>query len=75
MYPSTSSPTYAPEWRSAVAPEHTWRKSHRSQNSQNCIELRNTLDQLRDSKSPTGSTLPANIPALVHTIQAGTFDR
>lgn len=54
-----------------MAPEHTWRKSRRSQNGQNCVEVRNTLDHVRDSKNPTGPTLPGNVPALIHAIQTG----
>lgn len=54
--------------------EQTWRKSSRSANSHNCIELRNTLDQLRDSKNTAGPTLRANVPALVRAIQANQFD-
>jgi hypothetical protein len=57
-----------------VAPEHTWRKSRRSVNGQNCVELRNTLDQMRDSKNPAGPALPADIPALVRAIRTGMFD-
>jgi Domain of unknown function (DUF397) len=57
-----------------VAPEHIWRKSRRSQNDQNCVELRNTLDQVRDSKNMTGPALRGNIPALLRTIQTGQFD-
>lgn len=55
--------------------DYTWRKSSRSVNGQNCVELRNTLDRLRDSKNPTGPTLPGNIAALVHAAKAGRFDR
>jgi hypothetical protein len=57
-----------------VAPEHTWRKSHRSQNGPNCVELRNTLDQVRDSKNVTGPALPGDILALLRAIQTGRFD-
>jgi hypothetical protein len=52
-----------------VAPEHTWRKSKRSQNGPNCVEIRNTLDQIRDSKNPHGPTLTANIPAVIQTLR------
>ena len=57
-----------------MAPEHTWRKSRRSQNGPNCVELRNTLDQVRDSKNITGPALRGNIPALLRTIQTGQFN-
>ena len=54
-----------------MAPDDTWRKSRRSQNGANCVEVRDTLDQLRDSKNPTGPTLRGNIPALVRSIHRG----
>jgi len=58
-----------------VAGQDTWRKSRRSQNGPNCVELRNTLDLVRDSKNITGSALRGNVPALLHAIRAGRFDR
>jgi len=57
-----------------VAPEHTWRKSRRSVNGQNCVELCNTLDQVRDSKNVAGPALRGNVVALVRAIQADRFD-
>ncbi|WP_130344138.1 DUF397 domain-containing protein [Herbihabitans rhizosphaerae] len=69
--PRGSSRIYLIEWRKTVAPDHTWRKAARSENTANCVELRGTLDQLRDSKNPSGSVLHANAPALVRSIQAG----
>jgi hypothetical protein len=37
-----------------------WRKSSRSGNASNCVELRQDLSAVRDSKSPTTVlTLPA----------------
>ncbi|SDC85591.1 DUF397 domain-containing protein [Actinokineospora iranica] len=56
-----------------MSTEHTWRKSRRSQNGPNCVELRNTLDQLRDSKNTTGPTLAGNVPALLRAIKANRF--
>lgn len=47
-----------------------WRKSSRSQMNGDCVELANTLDQLRDSKNPHGATLRANVPALLTAIKA-----
>jgi hypothetical protein len=58
-----------------VTPEGTWRKSRRSQNGANCLEVRGTLDQVRDSKNQVGPTLPVAVPTLVRAIQAGHFDR
>ncbi len=48
---------------------HTWRKSRRSQNDANCVELRNTLDHLRDSKNTT-HVLRADVPSLVRAVRA-----
>lgn len=54
--------------------DHLWRRSNRSVNNQSCVELRGTLDHVRDSKNATGPTLRANVPALLRAIQAGHFD-
>ena len=48
-----------------------WRKSSRSQNTSTCVEIANTLDQVRDSKNATGPTLHANITELIAAIRAG----
>ncbi|MGQ0841875.1 DUF397 domain-containing protein [Actinokineospora sp.] len=58
-----------------MAPEYTWRKSGRSENNANCVELRNTLDHARDSKNATGPALRTNVRELMRAIQAGRFDR
>ena len=58
-----------------MATEYIWRKSSRSQNDQNCVELRDTLDQVRDSKNPAGPVLPGNMPALLRTIHTGRLTR
>jgi hypothetical protein len=58
-----------------VVSRPAWRKSSRSQNNQNCVELHNTLDLLRDSKNVTGPALRGDVPALLHAIRAGRFDR
>ncbi|GDY34014.1 DUF397 domain-containing protein [Gandjariella thermophila] len=52
-----------------------WRKSSRSHQNGACVELSNTLDEIRDSKNPTGPTLRADAAALVTAIKAGRFDR
>lgn len=49
----------------------TWRKSGRSQNGANCVELRGTLDAVRDSKNPAGAVLRADIPGLIEAIRTG----
>jgi uncharacterized protein DUF397 len=58
-----------------MATKHVWRRSSRSQNNQNCVELRDTLDQVRDSKNPASPALPGSVPALLRAIQAGDLDR
>lgn len=60
--------------RNAVTTEHTWWKPRRSANSHKCVELHNTLDQIRDSKNPAGPALRGDVPALVRAIQANQFD-
>ena len=56
-----------------MAPETTWRKSTRSQNGQNCVEVNGTLDHLRDSKNPTGPALPINVPTLINALKENRF--
>lgn len=75
MFPLGSSPTCTIEWRSTVTTENTWRKSSRSANDASCVELRGTLDQVRDSKNLHGPVLHGAVPALVRAVQAGRFDR
>lgn len=54
-----------------MAAEYTWRKSGRSQNNANCVEVRSTLDHVRDSKNTAGPALRVDVPALVRAIRAG----
>lgn len=49
----------------------TWRKSSRSQNGPDCVEIRRTLDQLRDSKNPGGPALRADVASLVRAVRVG----
>jgi len=53
----------------------TWRKSTRSSNNANCVEVRNLLDQVRDSKNAAGPVLRGEITALVRAVKDGRFDR
>jgi hypothetical protein len=46
-----------------------WRKSSRSNNGSDCIEVSGSLDQLRDSKNPDGPVLRANIAALIDALK------
>ena len=58
-----------------MATEHIWRSSRRSANNANCVELRDTLDRVRDSKNAAGPALRANVPALLRAIRAGRLNR
>ncbi|HWE89215.1 MAG TPA: DUF397 domain-containing protein, partial [Pseudonocardiaceae bacterium] len=51
-----------------------WRKSTKSANSANCVELAGTLDRLRDSKNPDGPMLAASLSALLMAVKSGRFD-
>lgn len=46
-----------------------WRKSSRSQNDQNCVEVAGDLDRLRDSKNE--AELRADVNELVRAIKDG----
>lgn len=54
-----------------------WRKSSFSQDGGECVELAWFDDRafVRDSKNPSGSPIPVDLPALVDTAKAGRFDR
>jgi hypothetical protein len=47
-----------------------WRKSSRSDNSGSCVEVRNTLTELRDSKS-TSATLRVDVRRLAQAVKEG----
>jgi uncharacterized protein DUF397 len=50
----------------------TFRKSsHSTANSQDCVEVANSLCALRDSKNPHGPMLRANVAMLVADIKSG----
>ena len=54
----------------------TWRKSSFSGGDNgNCVELAHTLDQVRDSKSPSGAVLSAPVVEFIEAVKAGKFDR
>lgn len=53
----------------------TWRKSRRSQNGANCVEVRRTLDQLRDSKNQDGPALRVDVLSLVRAVKAEWLGR
>ena len=53
-----------------------WRKSSYSGGEGgNCVELRSTLDAVRDSKQPNGAVLLVpGLPTLIEVVKAGRFD-
>jgi hypothetical protein len=52
-----------------------WRKSSFSGNSGDCVQVRQDLAAVRDSKNPNGSELTVDLTGLLSTVQAGQFDR
>lgn len=46
-----------------------WRKSSRSDTGGSCVEVRNDLAALRDSKNPDGPTLTVDVPAFLATVR------
>lgn len=55
-----------------------WRKSSRSQNTTDCVELRSSLDAVRDSKDPHGPVLRVgrtSIETFIECVKSGRFDR
>jgi len=47
-----------------------WRKSSRSENDGTCVEVRNTLAELRDSKN-TSATLRGDVRRLAQAVKDG----
>jgi hypothetical protein len=52
----------------------TWRKSSRSDTGGQCVEVRNDLAALRDSKNPTGPALDLSLGRLLDALKTGRFD-
>jgi hypothetical protein len=48
----------------------SWRKSRFSENGPNCVEVRNTLSELRDSKN-TPAILRGDVRRLLRAIKEG----
>jgi len=51
-----------------------WRKSSFS-NDGNCVQVRQDLTAIRDSKNPTGPALPMDLPGLLTSVKAGYLHR
>jgi len=47
-----------------------WRKSTRSGQQTNCVEVAHTLDRIRDSKHPDGPPLRVDVSALLALVRA-----
>jgi hypothetical protein len=52
-----------------------WRRSSFSGNSGECVEVRQDLIAIRDSKNPAGPTLTADLTRLLATVKAGDLGR
>ena len=52
-----------------------WRKSSFSAGGGNCVQVRQDLAAIRDSKNPTGPTLAADLSRLLATVRSGELNR
>jgi hypothetical protein len=52
-----------------------WRKSTFSGSGGNCVQVRQDLAAVRDSKNPTGPTLAADLSRLLATVKSGDLNR
>lgn len=52
-----------------------WRKSSFSAASGNCVQVRQDLAAVRDSKNADGPTLAVELSRLLATVKAGRLDR
>ena len=52
-----------------------WRKSSFSGTGGDCVQVRQDLAAIRDSKNPHGPTLAADLSGLLATVRAGTLNR
>ncbi|MCT2583884.1 DUF397 domain-containing protein [Actinophytocola gossypii] len=52
-----------------------WRKSSYSGTGGDCVEIRQDLAALRDSKNDTGPTLVADLSRLLATVKSGDLHR
>jgi hypothetical protein len=52
-----------------------WKKSSRSSGNGECVEVRGTMDALRDSKNISGPTLNVPLSEFIAVVKAGKLDR
>ncbi|MBP2336282.1 hypothetical protein JOF41_002460 [Saccharothrix coeruleofusca] len=54
-----------------------WRKSTRSSTNTNCVEVRRSLNAVRDSKNPAPALTvsPAGLTVFLEAAKRGRFDR
>jgi hypothetical protein len=52
-----------------------WRKSSKSNTGANCVEVRNDLAAIRDSKNPDGPTLTVDLARLLSAVREGSHSR
>jgi hypothetical protein len=53
----------------------TWRSSSYSGSDGNCVQVREDLAAIRDSKNPTGPTLAVDLSRLITAAKGGMLDR
>lgn len=51
-----------------------WRKASFSGTGGNCVEVRQDLAAVRDSKNPTGPALAADLSRLLAAVRSGELD-
>ena len=51
-----------------------WRKSSRSEAASQCVEVRNNLTAIRDSKIPNGPALTVDLSRLLTAVKSGKLD-
>lgn len=55
--------------------EERWRVSSRSEGANNCVQVKRTLDTIRDSKNQDGPVLRVDLAGLTGAVKAGRLDR
>lgn len=52
-----------------------WRKSSRSGQETNCVEIAHTLGAVRDSKNADGPVLAIDMSGMLTAVKSGSLDR